>query len=103
LGFGIFDKQKNTYYGLHPHDMRRSASRNLIRAGVPQAVAQKITGHKSARMFEPYNITDDSDVAKALKQVGAKYFDESDPAAAIATEDADNAWHQTVVKMRRKS
>jgi integrase len=76
LGLGILDEKTQRYVGLHPHDFRRSASRNLIRAGVPQAVAMKVTGHKSSRMFERYNITDTSDVADALVAVG-KLSDEA--------------------------
>ena len=87
LGFGLFNKQKNTYYGLHPHDMRRSASRNLIGAGVPQTVAQKITGHKSSRMFDRYNITSDYDVTDALMKVGK--YSEAQKAAAKSDQKAD--------------
>src|SRR5580700_1406571 len=57
LGLGVLDPKTQAYIGLHPHDFRRSAARNLIRARQSQAVAMKVTGHKSARMFERYNIT----------------------------------------------
>lgn len=48
------------------HDCRRSAARNLIRAGVSQTVAQAITGHKSGAVFTRYNITDTRDIRAAL-------------------------------------
>jgi integrase len=81
LGLGGLDLQTQDYVGLHPHDFRRSAARDLIRAGVAQSVAQKVTGHKSARMFERYNISDSTDVADALVVVG-KYSKQVQEAAA---------------------
>lgn len=51
------------------HDLRRSAARDLVRAGVPQSVAMTITGHKTASMFTRYNITDDTDVRDAMRRV----------------------------------
>jgi len=56
--------------GLTIHDLRRSAVRNLIRAGVSRTVAMAISGHKTEHVFERYNITDSSDVRAALEKVG---------------------------------
>ncbi len=54
------------------HDFRRSAARRHIAAGVSQAVAMQITGHKTPSMFRRYQIVESSDVARALDRVAGK-------------------------------
>lgn len=53
------------------HDMRRSAARNLIHAGVPQAVAMCITGHETTAMFTRYNIVSPDDLNDAMKKLAS--------------------------------
>jgi integrase len=58
--------------GLLFHDLRPSAVRNMISAGVPQSVAMRISGHKTTAMFLRYDITSDEDKRDALMKTEAR-------------------------------
>ena len=51
------------------HDFRRTAARNLVRAGVPTALAKKFTGHETDSVFQRYAIADET----SLREAGEKY------------------------------
>ena len=52
-----------------PHDFRRTAVRNLERAGVPRSVAMKLTGHKTEAAYRRYAIVCEADLTEGLKKL----------------------------------
>jgi integrase len=60
--------------GLFFHDLRRSAVRNLTRAGVPRHVAMAITGHKTASVFARYDIVSQGDIVN-VKQTMERFME----------------------------
>jgi integrase len=64
-------REKAGLPGKLMHDNRRTAARNMDRAGVPRQIAKQITGHKTDSMYNRYNIVNERDVREGMTQAQA--------------------------------
>jgi integrase len=78
--------------GKIPHDLRRSAVRNFVRAGISEGVCMALSGHRTPSVFRRYNIisgTDLHDAARSLDRASGHTLGHTE--AKIAAKMAGGA------------
>jgi integrase len=65
------------------HDFRRTAVRNLERAGVSRSVAMKLTGHKTEAVYRRYAIVSEADLLEGVKKLAALHAGAGSPARTV--------------------
>jgi len=66
-----------------PHDFRRTAVRNLERAGVPRSVAMKLTGHKTESVYRRYAIVSEADLSDGLKKLARLHHSDREQSRTV--------------------
>ena len=61
-------RQKAKISDFRFHDLRHSAITNMRKAGVPDRVIMRISGHKTLRMLDRYDKIDGEDLAEAINK-----------------------------------
>ena len=63
--------QSGRLAGASAHDLRRTAVRNLDRAGVSRTVGMELVGHRTEEIYNRYNITSAADQREAARKLDA--------------------------------
>ena len=69
--------------GMMRHDFRRTAARNMERAGVPRSVAMAIIGHKTESVYRRYAIVDERSITEGSEKLAAFHATQAQQPATV--------------------
>lgn len=69
------------------HDFRRTAVRNLERAGVPRSAAMRMTGHKTEAVYRRYAITDSAMLQEAAVKLATLHAAEEKRPSSVQVRE----------------
>jgi integrase len=80
--------------GRIPHDLRRTAVRNLERVGVSRSAAMRMVGHKTESIYRRYAVTSESDIREAAEKLARLEAGQS------SGQSGDNSTASRIVSIR---